>query len=516
MRTSNSIKNSIAITIQSMVSICMGFISQAIFIKVLGAEYLGLNGLFSNILIMLSIIELGIGSAITYNLYKPIANNDLEKIKSILNFYKKVYTMVAIVIMFVGVLLIPLLHNIVGKVDVDVNIYFVYILFLLNTISTYLFTYKRTLIYASQSNYIICYVQLAKTIVLNLFQMALLYLNNNYYLYLILKLVFQVIENIALNIIANKMFPYVKQKNINRIDKSTEISIMKKVKALFFHKIGTVIINGTDNILISSYFGIYMVGVYSNYYMIINSVSNIFAQIINSTAASIGDLLVHKDATKNFDIFRKLRFINFWITCVSGTCLLTIMQPFITLWVGKEYLMQLSVLVILVINYYQKMMRRSYACFKDSAGIWVEDKFVPLIEAILNIAFSIVLLKLIGIAGVFVGTIISGLVLWCYSYPKFVYKKLFKRNYWNYFLETMGYIILFLLTLIIVYALSSMLLVENLLLNVILIALISIVVSNGLLIIIFARSENFKYIINLLKETLKKQNNNKKLTISNN
>lgn len=503
MRTSNSIKNSIAITIQSVISICIGFVSQAIFIKLLGAEYLGLNGLFSNILTMLSIVELGIGSAITYNLYKPIANNDLEEIKSILNFYKKAYDVIAVVIMIVGLLLIPFLHYIVGKVDIDVNIYIIYILFLLNTISTYLFTYKRTLIYANQSNYIICYIQLAKTILLNVFQIILLYLTRNYYLYLILRLAFQIVENISLNVIANRMFPYIKCKSTNRIDKSTEISIIKKVKALFFHKIGTVIINGTDNILISSYFGIYMVGIYSNYYMIINSVSNILAQIINSTAASIGNLLVYKDETKNFNIFQKLRFINFWITCVSGTCLLTIMQPFITLWIGKEYLMHLSVLIILVINYYQKMMRRSYACFKDSAGIWIEDKYVPLVEAILNIVFSIVFLKLIGIAGVFVGTIISGLVLWCYSYPKFVYKKLFKRNYWNYAMETIGYIGLFLVVSIIVYILSSMVVMKGLLLDVIVISFISIIVSNLLLVIIFYKNENFKYVIDLLKRTFK-------------
>lgn len=509
MRTDYSIKNSISALISNFVTILVGFLSQAIFIRILGAEYLGLNGLFTNVLTMLSIFELGVGNAIVFNLYKPIAENNIEKIKSLMFFYKKSYNFIAIIIFIFGLILLPFLKIITGDITVNINIYIIYLLFLISTLTSYFMIYKRNLIIATQRNYIINIVHMLYLVLLNISQLIVLFLTKNYYLYLFIKIICQLVENIIITIIANKMFSYLKSKQIEPLDKETEKDIFDRVKALIFHKIGSIIINGTDNIIISSFLGIVQVGLYTNYNTIITSIKNLFSQIISSTTASIGNLLVTGNKEKIYDTFKKMRFLNFWIACFSSVCLLVLFQPFIKLWVGEKYLLSMFVVVILVFNYYQKMMRSTYGTFKDSAGIWKEDKYVPLVESILNIVFSIVLLKIFGLAGVFMGTIISGLVLWCYSYPKFVYKKLFDRSYWNYAKETIGYILLFIVIAFITYIVSTIFNMNSTIMQLIINLIVCLIIPNAILFILFRKTENFQYFISLLNKIINKILNRK-------
>lgn len=504
MRTENSIKNSMTSILSSLSVMILGFISQAIFIRILGAEYLGLNGLFSNILTMLSIFELGIGSAIIYNLYRPIASENKEEIKSLMLFYKKAYSIIALIILCFGILLIPLLKIIVGEVEVAINIYLVYILFLLSTVVSYLMAYKRSLIYAYQRNYIVNIIHIGYLFLLNTSQLVILFYTKNYYIYLALKIIFQLLENIIITITANKYYPFLLERNVEKINKNTEKNIFNKVKALLFHKVGTIIINGTDNIIISYYLGVVTVGLYTNYNMIINAVSTLLSQMITSVTASVGNLIATESCQKSYEIFKKLRFLNFWFACFSAICILTIMQPFIKIWVGKEYLLSFFTLVTLVFNYFQNMMKNTYNTFKDSAGIWEEDKFVPLVESTLNIIFSIVCLKIFGLAGVFIGTIISGLALWCYSYPKFVYKKLFGKSYKNYAKETIGYIVLFILIATITYGITSVITLQNDFIQIIINVAICCIVPNLIMFMIFRRTENFQYFLELIIKILSK------------
>ena len=510
MRTNNSIRNSIVALVSNFLSILIALIAQSIFIKILGIEYLGLNGLFTNILTMLSIFELGIGSAIIYNLYEPIATNNIEKIKSIMKFYKKTYNLIAIIILLVGILMIPFLKTIVGEVSVDINIYVIYVLFLISTLTSYIIAYKRNLIYANQKNYIVDLIHMCYLIILNILQLIILYFTKQYYIYLLIKIICQLFENIIITLIANKMYPYLLDEDIKILDKKIEKDIFSKVKALVFHKVGAIIINGTDNIIISMYLGVAQVGIYTNYYTIINAVKTVFSQVISSTTASIGNLLVTENEEKIYDVFKKMRFLNFWIACFSGISILIIIQPFISIWVGEEYKVSMFVVIILVLNFYQKMMRISYASFKESAGIYIEDKFIPLIESCLNIISSIILLKIFGLAGVFMGTIISGLTIWCYSYPKFVYKKLFNRTYYNYAKETLGYLILFIIITFITFSISKMIIIKNYYLQILINAITALIIPNLIIVIIFRKTDNFKYFTNLLNELLKEYINKKR------
>lgn len=503
MRKTNSLKNIIGSMASNIITIIIGLVAQALFIKILGSEYLGLNGLFSNIITMLGIVELGVGNAIIYNLYKPIAENNTSKIKSLMNFYKKSYRIIAAIVLIIGIAIIPLLPFFIEEVTIDINVDLVYFLFLIDVVCSYLLSYKRSILYANQKNYIINFVHIGYTMLLNIFQLLILYFTKDYYLYLIIKIVMRILENLVISQIADRKYSYINEK-ADKLDKETEKDIFTKVKALFFHKIGSFIVLGTDNIIISKFLGLTTVGLYSNYYLIINAIQTVFGQIIASFTASVGNMLVTENKEKCYDVFKKIRFFNFWIAVFSSTSLLTIMDSFISIWIGKEYILPSIVLCVLVFNLYQKLMRNTYSSFKEAAGIFYEDRFVPLIESILNIIFSIVLCKWFGLAGVFMGTIISGLALWCYSYPKYVYKKIFNRNYSDYAKETLGYIMLFILIASGTYRIATIINFTNIYLKFVSNIVISLIVPNILLILVFCKTDNFKYYLDLLKGAFKK------------
>lgn len=503
-RTSNSIKNSLSSLISNIVAILIGFIAQALFIKILNAEYLGLNGLFTNILTMLSLFELGIGNAIVFYMYKPLANDDYNQIKTLMNFYKKSYLIIAVVVFTFGMLLLPFIKYFVGNVSVDINIYIIYILFLLSTVVSYLMVYKRNMLYADQKNCYINIVHCIYLVVLNIAQLIMLYLTHNYYIYLIVKIICQIIENLVITLICNKLYPFLTEKNIEKLDKNIEKNIFQKVKSLIFHKIGFIIVNGTDNIIISKYFGLLTVGLYSNYYMITNSVYTMFSQAITALTSSVGNLLINSDCKKNFEVFSKIRFINFIISNFCATSILALVQPFISIWVGSEYLLTNTVVYVIVFNCFQKLQRCCYMTFKDSAGIWEEDRFVPLIESMLNIVFSIIFLKIFGLSGVFLGTIISGLALWGFTYPKYVYNKLFGRSYGCYIKETVGYIIIFIINSIITTKLITTITISNLIVSIMVYFLVNLFVNAVIIWLIFKKSPNYSYLKNMLLTSIKK------------
>lgn len=498
MRTKNSIKNTIVSFISYFLTIVIGLISQKFFIETLGNEYLGINGLFSNIISMLGIAELGVGSAIIYHLYKPIAENDIKKIKALMNFYKNCYNIIAIIIFILGLMITPILKFFIENITVDINLNLVYILFIIEIVCSYLLSYKRSIINAYQKNYLVNFIHIAYLILLNTLEIIILLITKNYYLYLIIKIAMRILENIGITLLANKLYPYLKNNN-ELLDPKTKKDIFKKVKALFFHKIGGFVVLGTDNIIISKFIGIIEVGLYSNYNMIIDAIEKLFGQILKVITPSVGNMLVSATGEKNFEVFKKIRFLNFWIATFSSISLLIVMDSFINIWIGKEYLLSSSVLIILVLNYHIKSMRSSYMIFKDAAGIYYEDRYIPLLESLLNIVFSLFFLKLFGLAGVFIGTIISSLALYGISYPKYVYKKIFSRTYKDYIKETLGYFALFLVIAFLTFNIAKLIVIKNPFLSLIINCLISLSIPNIIMLIIFWKNNNLKYYKGLLE-----------------
>jgi len=352
-RTKNAIRNSYVGLIAQVITLFLNFINRTFFIKLLNVEYLSLNGLFSNILSILSFTELGVGTAIAYALYKPVAYEEKEKIKSLLNYYKKVYRIIGITIFGLGLALIPLFPFIIKEVpDVKESIYLIYILMLASTSVTYFFSYKCTLLNVNQQNYLVTLFTNTSKVALVIFQIIFLLLTHNYIVYLLLQIFFNILGYILISIKTNKMYPYIKEKNIKPLDKNEKNEIYKNIKGVFLYKLSPVILNGTDNIIISSFIGFTYVGYYSNYYLIVNSLVLFISQFNTAIHSGIGNLIATEDGSKNESIFKKIVYFDFLIYGFCGILVLVLMNDFITIWLGKEFLLSNIVLVSIVLFFY--------------------------------------------------------------------------------------------------------------------------------------------------------------------
>lgn len=503
MRTKNSTYNMIATIVSYLVALIFNFITQAIFIKSLGIEYLGMNGLFTNVLTMLSVAELGIGSAMVYKLYKPLAENDYEKIKSWMQFYKKCYNLITIIILSLGLLIIPFLGKIVGVVTIKENIIFLYIIQLLDIALSYCMSYKRSLLYASQKNFIINIVHIGYITFMNITQIIILILTKNYILYLISKLIYRILENIIINMIVNKLYPFIKDKS-QPINKEEFKDIINRVKAIFLQKVSFVINKGIDNIIISSCLGITVVGYYTNYYTIISTVSTIIYQVISSLTASVGNLLTENNKEKNYKIYKKINMLNSFITglcIVLSTCLMT---PFIKLWIGEKYLLPLGVLFSFAIYLYTDSIRRSITLFKDAAGICTEDKYMYLIMIFINLSLSIILCKLIGVSGVILATAISYIFLILFSYPKYIFEPVFNKEKKVYYQENMKYLLFIIVSTFISFILCMNIQLNSNLLNLLCNGIVSSLIYFIIFIIVFKNTKEYKYYLKYVKKIVKK------------
>lgn len=494
-RTTNSIKNSIASIILYISTTLIGFIFQAVFIHTLGSEYNGIKGLFSNILSMLSIAELGFGSAIVYHLYKPVAEKNIQEIKSLVKYYRKVYHIIALLIFIIGIILLPMIPSIVGKVSIHENIVFLFFLYLINTVFSYLLTYKRSILYADQKKYITSLINAIFVVLKNIIQIFIIYMTHNFILYLVIQIIFTVSENLFTNFIINKRYNYIKNlSDTQQISKELKTDIKQKVKGLLFHKIGGFIVLGTDNIIISMTegLGVMAVGMYSNYNMIIGQVKDLFGNILTSLTASIGNLLIEKDKSKSRNIYKSLLLANSWIFCFCSITVYCLIEPFIKLWIGEEFLLSNFVLTTLVINLYVQGMRNTPSTFKEAAGIFYEDRFIPLIESVINIVASLILVRVFGLAGVFIGTIISTIFLFIYSYPKYVYKLILGGEYKEYFKLHIFHFGISLIICFVTGGISSFIKIQNVWLQLILNGMLCVIIPNVLYFLVAMKLPEFK------------------------
>lgn len=511
MRTSNSIKNVIVAFISNAITIIASFIAQMFFAKYLGKEYLGLNGLFTNIVSMLSIVELGIGTSLVYHLYKPLAEKDYEQIKSLMHFYKKSYALISIIIFILGIIMLPFLKLLV-ETTLPINVYIVFMLFVVESSCSYLLSYKRSILYANQENYIINIIKIVYVLCLNTAQIIFLAITKNYIIYLVMKILFRLLENLLITMYANKKHPYIKDKDVRKIDKNLRNDILKKVKGLFLHKIGGYIVLGTDNIIISKFINLVSVGIYSNYTLIINGIKSLFSQVFNSITSSVGNLLIEKKYEKSLTIYKNIQFINFWLACFCSISFFIISKSFISIWLGADFVFNDKIVFVLMIQLYLDIYGYTIGAFKNGGGLFYEDRWVSIIQSIVNIIFSIILVLKLGIIGVIIGTILSYMVLYLYSYPTIIYKKLFNKSYFDYLKDFLSNLILFLLIYFITLTCFNYLsFTNNIFITLGIAILISLFIPNIIIFIIFRKTEQFKYFSNtIIKKIIKKFINTKK------
>lgn len=508
-RTENSSKNMVTGLINQVLTLIFRFITRTVLIKYLGEEFLGINGLFSNILNVLSLADLGIGGALIYGLYKPIAENDYVRENIMIKFLRKVYHIIGIVIIISGLILLPFLPHIIKDNVTIVNIYIVFILYLFQTASTYLFfASKSELLNANQKSYV--YNNIANIIVIfsNIAQILVLIIFKNFYLYLITIIFFNIIQAFLISIKTDKMFPFVKNKAEGELTKEEKKTIFKDCGSLMIYRINYVILTATDNIVISKYLGLAVVGLYSNYVLITNSFVNLLNIFFNSITASIGNLHVSNDNEKGYFIFKLINFITVILFGISCIGIYVLINDFITLWIGKEYLLSVAFVTIISINLYIEGLRKFLSTYRSSYGLFRQAKIVPILGSICNIVVSIILVKKIGIFGVLLGTLISNMVSFMWYDPYLIYKHVFKKKVINYYLKNIGYLCFFIVMGIICKKICNLIIIDNFL-GFIIHGIICVLVPAIIIFLFYHKSKYFMYlkdtVMNVIKNKIKKE-----------
>jgi O-antigen/teichoic acid export membrane protein len=423
-RTEYSTKNTIVSLISRMLAIFMGFVVRVVFTHTLSESYVGINGLFTDILNVLSLSELGVGTAVTYALYRPIAEKDIEKQKSLMKMYQGFYRIVAAIVLAAGLLVIPFMDVLIkNRPDVG-HLTLIYLMYLANSVVSYLMIYKRTLIDAHQMLYVGTLYQTIFFLLQDVIQIILLLTTGNFILFLSVYLLCTFGSNLCISAKADRLYPFLKSKEIRPLPKAEKKGIFRSIRAMLMHKIGTVVVNNTDNLLLSSIVGIVSVGLYSNYYLLIGSVRQVLNQIFTGITASVGNLGVTEDEARVKKIFETSFFVGQWIYGFAAICLYELLNPFVEISFGAKYVFPASVVLILCINFFVTGMRKATLVFRDSMGLFWYDRYKSIAEAVINLTASIVLARQFGTAGVFWGTFVSTVTtsLWVEPYVLYHYK----------------------------------------------------------------------------------------------
>lgn len=413
-RVKNSVKNVGIGSALQLFALLLSFITRSVFLRLLGIEYLSVDGLFSNILTILNFTELGIGSAIMYSLYKPIAENNYVKIGALMNLFKQAYRYIASTIFFLGLCVIPLLPSIIKDVpQVQESLSILYLLFLLNTVCTYIYGYKKSLLIADQKNYVVLIIyQIIHTCQI-LAQIAILFISHDYILYLLVMIGCTLMNNIICTKYVDKKYNWLQKYMNNKTTRDERKIIFGNIKSISFYKFGTVVLNGTNNIVISAFIRTTLVGLCSNYMLVINSITTVINQGMSGLMASVGNFNVKASNEENKKVFEQLDFIMFSVLSFISIGLCFFLNDFIILWIGEKYVLSNNFVFFIVISFYVLLINTIPSTFRTAMGMFEKAKYFPFIAAIINLILSIVFAKIFGLLGVFAANIIARFL--CYT-----------------------------------------------------------------------------------------------------
>lgn len=492
--------------VSNLATALLNFILRTIFIRMLGDALNGVSSLYTDVLTMLSLAELGIGTAMNYALYAPVAQGDIEKIKSYMKVYKWAYRIIAAVISAVGLILIPFLQFLIkdpGTLTIgELRLY--YLVFLFNTVSTYFVAYKYSLVNAEQKNYIQTNINMISKVVTIILQIIGLFIFKNFLVYLLTAAVVELVQKIVASAYLNRLYPYLKDKQVTPLSKEESADIVRKTKALVLHRLGDMARLQTDSLIISSMIGVVINGIVSNYTLIMSTISNFVNVIFNSVISSFGNLIATEDTEKQYGMFKVYRFFAVWVYGFATVGLFALMSPLVRLWLGEDHvLMEIAVTLILV-DYFFKGERIVLSNFKTAAGVFEQDRYLALIQGAVNLVISIVGVKLIGLPGIYIGTVVSGLIA-NITKPIIIYKVCFGRNATSYFVESAKYIAVMLMMLAIGFAVRYGVML-NLNIGTFVIGVIIItIVFNGVFWGLFHKSDECRYVIDIVKRRLCRQ-----------
>ena len=509
-------KNIIFGTVGKIATLVLPFILRTLFIVDMD-KFLGINSLYTEILSFLNMAELGIGTAINFSLYRPVARGEKEKIKSYMRLYKKAYYYIALVVTVMGLALVPFLDRIVNQpADMQIahrDIILFYLIFLFNTVSSYFVAYKYSLANAEQKNYIQENAYNGTKIISVIFQIIVVALTKNFYFFLITDAVIQLIQKIFISKYLDNKYPLLKEKNVERLSKEEEDNIWAKTKALILHKVGDVFRLQTDAIIISKILGTDKVGYVSMYTLIVVSVSGVVDTLFNSLTTSFGNLIATENSEKQYSMFKIYRFVAAWIYGFAGVGFMLLLTPLVEIWTknakgttwNPAWLLAPLAVFLYITDFYFKGERKVLVNFKTAAGVFEQDKYLALIQGIVNLILSIWLAiawrdipTISGIAGVYVGTVVSGLIA-NITKPIIIYKACFNKNAWSYFADSFKYLASLIAVLAACYAIQRRVMPVSNIPGFIAMVFIITVLFNGVYLLLYGRSEEFKYLVGKIK-----------------
>lgn len=498
-RTEYSLINIFAGLVGYGINTVVGFVCRIVFVRTLSADYLGVSGLFTNILSMLSLAELGISSAITYALYKPLAEGDEKKTASIMQFYRKAYAAIGCFVALVGLAMLPFLDIIITDPPaIKESIYLLYLLYLLNTVVSYFFSYRQALLTAAQRQYIVTGYSYVIAIAQSVVQIAYLLLTHEYIGYLLIQVTGSIIYNIWVSNKAAKDYPYIKGKEIEPLPKEERRSLFRNIKALAVNKISGVLVNSTDNIAITFFNGISSVGYASNYTLFSTTLDKLVTLLFNGLTGSVGNLNATSDDETRYRFFKALNLANFWLYGWAAIGMAVVSGDLVQLFYGGDYVLPLRIPVILAINFYTIGMLHASYTYKSTLGLFRYGQYILIFTGIINIVLDVILGKLLGVFGIYLATLCARMCTNLWYEPYAVYRYGLKKNPLLYLARYVKFALILAVTGVLCYWVCSFCnfpIVANVIVKIV----ICSVIPNGVFFVIFYQTEEGKYLINSAK-----------------
>lgn len=492
-RTDNTIRGIIWGLANTMASIGLPFITRTVIIYILGIEYIGLSSLFTSVLQVLSFTELGLGSALVYSMYEPIANHNDAKVRSLLNFYKKSYRVIGCIIMTLGLALSPFLDKLVdGSTPDDINIYMLFFIYLVNNVISYfMFAEKTSLLLACQRDDLNSKIALIIRVVQNALQIIIVLIAKNYYLFSVCIPICTVLSNLLAAFVSKREYPQYYCKG--KIDKEELKSIEKNVGGMVFQKIGNIVLTSVDTIVISAFLGLKILGIFNNYYYIITALNMFLGMICRVLIPAVGNSIACETKEKNYNDFQKFQLIYQWIVIWMGVCALCLFQPFIRSWVGEDLMLPNKTAILFAAYFFVFKWLDIVHVYREASGIWWQGKMLPLISSVVNLTLNIILIKFIGLDGVLLSTIICLLFIHdtvgVYILKKYYFGKTMSMR--RFYFRQAYIVVCFLFIGFTTYSVCELFKIEGVI-QLIIRALICAVLPNVLLILLFRKFGTFE------------------------
>ncbi len=502
-RTQKAGKNFVMGIMNKVIVLLLTFISRRLFIQYIGVQFLGINGLFSNVLTLLSMADLGFGVAMSYSLYEPLATNDEKKIAALINFYKKVYNTIAAAVAVIGICITPFLKYLINTDREIEYIHIYYLVFLANTVISYLFVYKSTVISADQKSYIINRYSIILSVAKIILQMIVIVFLKNYFTYILMEVLYTLCNNLLISHKADKMYPYIKQKVV--LEKGQRRHIISNMKSVFLYKVSGVLLNGIDNIVMSVMVGTVFVGYYSNYQTIIINVTAFVGIAFNSITASVGNVVVTENEDSRYRLFKTMQMISFWLGGIITVSIGVLIQDFITIWLGKEFLLDSLSIVAITLNLYFSTTLYPVWTYREATGLYQKTKYVMLIAAGINLVLSIVMAKYLGVSGVIFATVLSKFLTYFWYEPKLLYEMYFRQKVFKYYLDYFIELFMVVGMIALLTYIFQFIVISNIIISFVTKAIISVLIINLILFIRYFKTEEFAFLMEKIKRMMRRR-----------